>query len=90
MGNSFFRVPNRKAIDLLKSDQKELDVSINQLRSDLKVKVNRLREKEGKEELKGFNLQALSREEVSAIHQVRVVFLYLFLPQKYQMMSRFS
>lgn len=52
------------------SDQSVLDKEINVLRSELKVKVNSLREKEGREELKGFGLKALSQEEMSAVRQV--------------------
>ena len=70
MGNSFFRLPNRNAVDMLKADQKKLDISVNTLRSGLKDKVNILRDKEGKEELKGFGLVALSKEELSSINTV--------------------
>ncbi len=52
------------------SDQVRLDSEINVLRSNLKVKVNTLREKEGRPELKGFGLRALGREEISAVRQV--------------------
>ena len=70
MGNSFFRLPNRNAVDMLKTDQKKLDISVNTLRSGLKDKVNTLRDKEGKEELKGFGLVALSKDELSSINTV--------------------
>eukprot|EP00092_Neocalanus_flemingeri_P018102 GFUD01019592.1.p1 GENE.GFUD01019592.1~~GFUD01019592.1.p1 ORF type:complete len:149 (-),score=50.78 GFUD01019592.1:68-514(-) len=70
MGNSFFRLPNRSAVNMLKTDQKKLDISVNMLRSGLKDKVNTLRDKEGKEELKGFGLVALSKDEFSAINEV--------------------
>ena len=70
MGNSFFRLPNRNAVNMLKKDQHELDISVNKLRSELKIDVNNLREKEGKEELKGFGLNALSKEEFKAVNGV--------------------
>ena len=70
MGNSFFRLPNRNAVSLLKKDQQQLDISVNTQRSELKEKVGRLREKEGKEELKGFGLKALSSEELTAVNGV--------------------
>lgn len=70
MGNSFFRLPNRNAVNMLKKDQQELDISVNKLRSDLKIDVNNLREKEGKEELKGYGLNALSKEEFKAVNSV--------------------
>ena len=47
-----------------------LNCEINKIRSELKVKVNDLREKEGKEEMTGFNLQALSKEEMSGVKQI--------------------
>ena len=70
MGNSFFRLPNKNAVNLLKKDQQQLDISVNTQRSELKEKVGRLREKEGKEELKGFGLKALSSEELTAVNGV--------------------
>ena len=51
-------------------DQCKLDEEIEQLRKNLKPKVNVLRDLEGKSELTGFNLQALSKEEMAAINQV--------------------
>lgn len=48
----------------------ELDRGINLLRSGLKVKVNNLRDAEGKDELKGFGLNALSRDEIAAVRNV--------------------
>ena len=47
-----------------------LDREINVLRSDLKVKVASLREKQGRPELKGLNLRALDRDEMAAVGQV--------------------
>ena len=67
MGNSFFRLPNKGAMDMLKTDQTNLDISVNKLRSELKDKVNRLRELEGREGLKGFGLKALSKDELTAV-----------------------
>ena len=51
-------------------DQVRLDSEINKIRSELKVKVNQLREKEGREELQGFDLQALTKEEMNGIKHV--------------------
>jgi len=45
-------------------------VKISETRSELKEKVNRLRELEHKEELHGFNLNPLSREEMAAVQNV--------------------
>ena len=55
---------------LLIADQVRLDAEINTLRSDLKVKVNNLRDKEGQPELKGFGLSALNPQEIQAVRQV--------------------
>ena len=57
-------------MNMLKNDQQELDISVNKLRSELKIDVNTLREKEGKEELKGFGLNALDKEEFKAVNGV--------------------
>ena len=54
----------------LLADQVELDSGINVLRSDLKQKVNALRDAEGKAELKGFGLKAVSADELAAVRQV--------------------
>jgi len=70
MGNSFFKLPTGCAVEMVKKDQVKLNSAVNTLRSDLKVKVNSLREKEGKEELKGFGLKALGKDEMAAVSQV--------------------
>lgn len=65
MGNCFFQLPQKKAQTLLQQDQTRLDCEINKLRSDIKVKVNNLRDKEGKSELKSFNLKGMNQEDMS-------------------------
>ena len=45
MGNCFFKLPKDKAKTLLQKDQDRLDTQINILRSNLKPKVNNLRDK---------------------------------------------
>jgi len=70
MGNTFFKLPTGRAMEMMKNDQVKLNSAVNTLRSDLKVKVNSLREKEGKAELKGFGLKSLGQEEMSDIHKV--------------------
>jgi hypothetical protein len=52
------------------SDLENTGMDIAKTRNELKSKVNRLREMEDKDELKGFNLQPLSREEMAAIDSV--------------------
>ncbi|XP_050007211.1 p53 and DNA damage-regulated protein 1 isoform X2 [Alexandromys fortis] len=53
--------------DLSVSDQEHLDKEIERLRNQLKVKVNRLFEAQGKPELKGFNLNPLNQDELKAL-----------------------
>ncbi|KAM9248820.1 p53 and DNA damage-regulated protein 1 isoform 2-T2 [Dugong dugon] len=66
------RNQNREALralqrDLSVSDQAHLDREIEKLRKQLKLKVNRLFEAQGKPELKGFNLNPLSQDELKAV-----------------------
>lgn len=68
-GNSFFRLPNKNARELLSGDQRQLDTQVNVLRSRLKDTVNTLKELEGQEQLKGFDLKPLSREELAAVSE---------------------
>ena len=70
MGNCFFKLPRNKAKELLQKDQERLDEGIEKLRSDLKDKVNNLRDKEGQNELKGFGLKAMSAQETQAFKQI--------------------
>jgi len=67
MGNTFFKLPTDKAKNLIEKDQVSLDREINILRSNLKTKVNSLRDLEGHEKLKGFDLKALSSDEMKAL-----------------------
>jgi len=69
VGNTFLKIPTSNAKNMLESDQKLLDISVNKLRSKLKDDVNRLRDLEGKEELKGFGLQALSRDDLALVNK---------------------
>ncbi|NXK51024.1 PDRG1 protein, partial [Chauna torquata] len=52
------------------SDQEHLDEEINNLRKELRVKVNRLFEAQGKAELKGFNLNPMTPEEMKLINRI--------------------
>ncbi|CAM4546529.1 unnamed protein product [Lepidochelys kempii] len=69
-GNMFIQLPNSKTKEMIQKDQKHLDEEINQLRKELRVKVNRLFEAQGKPELKGFNLNSMTHEEMRAINQI--------------------
>lgn len=52
---------------LLDADQKQLDIDINKLRSDLKVKVNNLRDMEMLPPAPGMMLAPLSRKETQGL-----------------------
>jgi hypothetical protein len=52
------------------TDQVQLDAQINKLRSELKVKVNKLRDMEFQSPVPGLMLNPLSHSELSAMGQV--------------------
>lgn len=62
--------PQSSSLPPLIPDQEELDEEINSLRKELRVKVNRLYEAQGKPELKGFNLNPMSAEEMKLINRI--------------------
>ena len=66
-GNMFIKMPQDKAKKLLNKDFEQLDDEIDEIRKKLKVKVNKLRDIESKDELKGFDLKSLSKDDMSAI-----------------------
>ncbi|KAL2763848.1 p53 and DNA damage-regulated protein 1 [Daubentonia madagascariensis] len=66
-GNMFIRMPHPQTKEMLEKDQDHLDKEIERLRTQLKVKVNRLFEAQGKPELKGFNLSPLNQDELKAL-----------------------
>ena len=55
---------------VIKQDLDELDSDIGKLRVGLKSKVDKLRDVEHKDELKGFHLNPLSKDELRAIESV--------------------
>ncbi|XP_066444225.1 p53 and DNA damage-regulated protein 1 [Eleutherodactylus coqui] len=69
-GNMFINLPKHKTQEMIERDQEQLDAEINNLRSQLKGKVNQLYEVQGKPELKGFNLTPLDPDEIKAIENV--------------------
>ncbi|NXE88765.1 PDRG1 protein, partial [Menura novaehollandiae] len=69
-GNMFIELPKVKTREMLRQDQEQLDEEINNLRKELRVKVNRLYEAQGKPELKGFNLNPMSAEEMKLINRI--------------------
>ncbi len=58
------------ANDILNRDQIQTNERIDELRNNLKTKVNQLRQLEGEEVLKGFDLKALDKQEINAIQQL--------------------
>nr|XP_032813642.1 p53 and DNA damage-regulated protein 1 [Petromyzon marinus] len=69
-GNMFIKIPRSKTRQMIKNDQEQLESEMTRIRRELKVKLNRLNEAQGKPELKGFDLAPLSREEMLAINKV--------------------
>lgn len=66
----FIKMPHPKTKEMIQKDQEHLDKEIERLRSQLKVKVNRLLEAQGKPELKGFNLNPLNQDELKALQVI--------------------
>ncbi|XP_015433075.1 PREDICTED: G patch domain and ankyrin repeat-containing protein 1 homolog [Dufourea novaeangliae] len=69
VGPLLLKLPSKSVEELLMKDQKECDIEINKLRSDLKVKVNELRDLELNPPVPGLMLQPMSHKEMSAIKQ---------------------
>ncbi|XP_051887416.1 p53 and DNA damage-regulated protein 1 [Pristis pectinata] len=69
-GNMFIKFPKSRTKDMIQKDQEQLDEEICKLCNQLKVKVNRLNEAQGKPELKGFNLTPLTQEEMQAVTKI--------------------
>ncbi|XP_067007861.1 p53 and DNA damage-regulated protein 1 [Anabrus simplex] len=67
IGSLLVKLPTEKATEVLKKDQVQLDVEINKIRSNLKVKVNRLRDLEHQSPVPGLMLKAMSPQEISTI-----------------------
>jgi hypothetical protein len=58
------------ANDILNRDQIQTNERIDELTNNLKTKVNQLRQLEGEQVLKGFDLKALDKQEINAIQQL--------------------
>ncbi|NXO00972.1 PDRG1 protein, partial [Rhinopomastus cyanomelas] len=69
-GEMFIELPKAQTREMLQKDQEQLDEEINKLRKELRVKVNRLYEAQGKPELKGFNLNPMTTEELKLINRI--------------------
>ncbi|XP_023218638.1 p53 and DNA damage-regulated protein 1 [Centruroides vittatus] len=66
-GNMFVKLPKPKVKEILEKEQTHLKEEIGNLSNNLKQKVAKLNDMEGKPPLIGFNLQPLSNEEKYAI-----------------------
>ncbi|CAH3153881.1 unnamed protein product [Porites lobata] len=64
-GNTFMKLPSSNVQEMLQKDQKNLEEEISKLRKDLKPKVSKLHELEGLPEVKGFDLTALTEDDLS-------------------------
>ncbi|KAM4609590.1 p53 and DNA damage-regulated protein 1 [Discoglossus pictus] len=69
-GDMFMSLPKSKTKKMIERDQDQLDAEIDKLRRQLKVKVNKLQEAQGKPEIGGFNLTPLTQEEMRAVQKV--------------------
>ncbi|XP_011869142.1 PREDICTED: p53 and DNA damage-regulated protein 1-like [Vollenhovia emeryi] len=70
VGPLLLKMPSKAAEELLEKDQRECDTAINKLRSDLKIKVNQLRDIELTPPVPGLMLEPMSRKEMEAVGQI--------------------
>ncbi|XP_011308594.1 p53 and DNA damage-regulated protein 1 isoform X2 [Fopius arisanus] len=69
VGPLLLKMSAEKAEDLLLQDQRDCDIEVNKLRSNLKIKVNELRDLEHTPPVSGLMLKPMSHAEMSAINQ---------------------
>lgn len=67
IGDMFIKLNANDTRNLILDDQYHLDEGVEKLRDDLKEKVIKLNELEGKPKIKGFNLKPLKKEEILAL-----------------------
>ncbi|KAL6266347.1 hypothetical protein P5V15_003202 [Pogonomyrmex californicus] len=70
VGPLLLKMPSKAAEELLEKDQRECSTAINKLRSDLKIKVNELRDLELIPPVPGLMLEPMSCKEMDAIGQI--------------------
>ncbi|XP_012277590.1 p53 and DNA damage-regulated protein 1 [Orussus abietinus] len=71
VGPLLLKMSSNEAEKLLIQDQKECDIEINKIRSNLKVKVNELRDLEFNPPVPGLMLKPLSHKEMAALNEGR-------------------
>ncbi|XP_013416442.2 p53 and DNA damage-regulated protein 1-like [Lingula anatina] len=67
VGNMFIKMPKPTAQKLLDKDFDQIDHQIASLRNGLRPKVQKLRDMENKEDMKGFQLNPLTKAEMKSI-----------------------
>lgn len=67
LGDMFIELGYNTTRNCIQDEQYHLDQGVEKLRDELKEKVNKLRELEGKPELVGFSLKPLKKEEILAL-----------------------
>lgn len=70
VGPLLLKMSSKAAEELLEKDQRECSTVINKLRSDMKVKVNELRDLEMAPPVPGLMLEPMSHKEMDAMKQV--------------------
>ncbi|KAL0113493.1 hypothetical protein PUN28_012563 [Cardiocondyla obscurior] len=70
VGPLLLKMPSKTAEELLEKDQRECNTAINKLRSELKIKVNELRDLELTPPVPGLMLEPMSQNEMNAIGQI--------------------
>ncbi|XP_063994786.1 p53 and DNA damage-regulated protein 1 isoform X2 [Diachasmimorpha longicaudata] len=70
VGPLLLKMNSDEAEELLLQDQKDCDIEVTKLRSNLKVKVNELRDLEYMPPVSGLMLKPMSNAEMSAINQL--------------------
>lgn len=67
IGDMFIKLNTNQTRNLILDDQYHLDEGVEKLREELKERVIKLNELEGKPEVKGFTLKPLKKEEILAL-----------------------
>lgn len=67
VGDMFIRLNANDTRNLIVDDQYQIDEGVEKLRDELKVKVDKLRQLEGRPELTGFHLKPLKKEEINSL-----------------------
>ncbi|XP_032679812.1 p53 and DNA damage-regulated protein 1-like [Odontomachus brunneus] len=70
VGPLLLKMQSKTAIELLEKDRRECNNTINKMRSDLKIKVNELRDLELAPPAPGMMLNPMSHKEMEAMNQV--------------------